>query len=184
MYTYSGRLVVPERGAPALEDIAVGLGRICRFGGQCGQFYPVLLHSFVVADLLPDALRVYGLLHDAAEVLIGDIPRPMKLAPMKRLELHLQARILHSLGLVWPTRDQIAALKRADNRALGAEIRSIHNLKLGRFRDFRKPDDQADTVLASYLRRYKPKDCIHADGIAVRDFLTQTKQALRRLRCS
>lgn len=182
MFTYTGRKVLPDVGAPSLEDIAVGLGRICRFGGQCSQFYCVLVHSFVVADLLPNELRLYGLLHDAAEVLISDIPRPFKLPATKRLELRLQARIFRSLGVCWPNKEQIAALKRADNRALGAEARSIHNLKLGRFKDFRQPDDEADTVLASYLRRYRPQDCIHPDGVAVRDFLTQTKQALRRLR--
>ena len=68
-----------------IEDVAAGLSRICRFGGACRDHYSVAQHSFhvmaVVRRLAPncpdDGLR-FALLHDAHEIVLGDIPNPTK----------------------------------------------------------------------------------------------------------
>lgn len=85
--TVSGRLLDPSAPDPAqieIGDIAHGLSNICRFAGQCREFYSVAQHSVLVSLALekePGAtvedLR-WGLLHDAAEAYTGDIPSPVK----------------------------------------------------------------------------------------------------------
>lgn len=69
-----------------LEDIVLGLSRINRYLGQYRKdldFYSVAEHSLLVYETLlsqgrpANELR-WGLLHDAAEAYIGDIPSPLK----------------------------------------------------------------------------------------------------------
>ena len=64
-------------------DIAHALSQICRFGGHTSSFYSVAEHSINVATLLEqqgaDKITVLaGLLHDATEAYMGDMPRPIK----------------------------------------------------------------------------------------------------------
>ena len=66
-----------------VEDIAHSLSMVCRFGGHCNQFYSVAEHSVIVAEILEkegaDVLTCFaGLLHDAEETYLPDIPRPIK----------------------------------------------------------------------------------------------------------
>ncbi|MDZ7688399.1 MAG: hypothetical protein U5J64_06705 [Halobacteriales archaeon] len=67
-----------------LEDIAHGLAHNCRFAGQCNEFYSVALHSMNVSRCLDEVegagaeLQLYGLLHDASEAYLADIPGPFK----------------------------------------------------------------------------------------------------------
>ena len=68
-----------------IRDIAHGLSQICRFSGQCRDFYSVAEHSVIVAGQV--ALKapsdywqqLRALLHDASEAYLLDIPRPVKL---------------------------------------------------------------------------------------------------------
>lgn len=72
----------PENSPVMIEDIARGLANTCRFGGQCPQFYSVAEHSVLMARHLfaahGSSIAYNALMHDAAEALIGDIPKPMK----------------------------------------------------------------------------------------------------------
>lgn len=61
-----------------IKDIAAGLSKICRFGGQCQEFYSVAQHSVLVAHLASPPLSAVGLLHDAAEAYLGDVVKPLK----------------------------------------------------------------------------------------------------------
>jgi 5'-deoxynucleotidase YfbR-like HD superfamily hydrolase len=51
---------------------------LCRFAGQCRFFFCVAEHSIAVARLLPANLKLFGLLHDASEAYLADLPRPVK----------------------------------------------------------------------------------------------------------
>ena len=79
--TYTGKKFYPYDPRPeqiCIEDIAHGLSMLCRFAGQCRFFFSVAEHSIAVAHLLPANLKLFGLLHDASEAYLVDLPRPVK----------------------------------------------------------------------------------------------------------
>lgn len=81
MTTNSGRhidLMNPDPKQIDINDIALALSKVCRFNGQIKYFYSVAEHSVRVSELLPNNLKLIGLLHDASEAYICDIPTPLK----------------------------------------------------------------------------------------------------------
>ncbi|BDM66243.1 hypothetical protein NFHSH190041_36950 (plasmid) [Shewanella sp. NFH-SH190041] len=62
---------------PDIESIAQALAYINRYNGHVGN-YSVAQHCVLVSEQLPPALKLAGLLHDAAEAYIGDISAPLK----------------------------------------------------------------------------------------------------------
>lgn len=79
--TRSGRqvnLLNPQYSQIDIGDIAHGLAYQCRFNGQTSRFYSIAQHSLMVASILPDHLKMAGLLHDAAEAYVGDVVQPLK----------------------------------------------------------------------------------------------------------
>jgi uncharacterized protein len=72
-----------------IEDIAHGLARVARWNGQTrgGVIFSVAQHSVLVAEILglldpaaPARWRLFALLHDAPEYVIGDMISPFKAA--------------------------------------------------------------------------------------------------------
>jgi len=64
-------------------DIAHSLSNICRYGGHCARFYSVAEHSIYVQQLLAErgaslAVQMGGLLHDAGETYVTDVPTPLE----------------------------------------------------------------------------------------------------------
>jgi len=91
MQTYSGKRFYPEH--PIAEDIdpkdiVHALSRLCRFGGHIDKFYSVAEHCILVSEGVSEENAIYGLLHDATEAYIVDVPRPVKrlLTNYKELE--------------------------------------------------------------------------------------------------
>lgn len=81
MLTFTGRVywpVDPRASEVNIEDIAHSLAYQCRYGGHCLEYYSVAEHSVMVSRLLPPELRLVGLLHDATEAYVSDVPRPLK----------------------------------------------------------------------------------------------------------
>ena len=72
-------LLAPQLDQIHIDDIALGLANVCRFGGQISRWYSVAEHSVHVAEMVPPDLRMIALLHDAAEAYIGDVTTPLKL---------------------------------------------------------------------------------------------------------
>ncbi len=136
--TYTGKRVNLEDPQPnqiCIEDIAHALSNLCRFNGHVNQFYSVAQHSVLVADLLEDRLKIYGLLHDAHEAYIGDIISPVKqligLEEIKKLENQLDAAIHTGLGVKWPLSESDKfKIKKADIEALVMEKSTLldHNM--------------------------------------------------------
>lgn len=66
-----------------IEDIAMALSRAPRWCGHTGPFYSVAQHSALVAMELKKrgldlTTQMIGLLHDATEAYMGDLPSPLK----------------------------------------------------------------------------------------------------------
>jgi hypothetical protein len=61
-----------------VEDIAHALSMLCRFNGHGKEFYSVAEHSLHVAAIVSPPNKKWGLLHDAAEAYLSDIPSPVK----------------------------------------------------------------------------------------------------------
>jgi uncharacterized protein len=73
----------PSTDMVDIRDIAHSLALQCRFAGQCPWFYSIAEHSIQVVNAmeLHPGMRPYalnGLLHDAAEAYICDLPKPIK----------------------------------------------------------------------------------------------------------
>jgi 5'-deoxynucleotidase YfbR-like HD superfamily hydrolase len=128
--TYTGKKFFPlETKSEDIEiiDIAHALSLVCRFGGHVNKFHSVAQHSVIVSDILPDELKMWGLLHDAAEAYIADIPRPAKehLPQYHDLEDGILKAVAKKFGLVWPMPKQV---KDADNIVLVTEARDLMNI--------------------------------------------------------
>jgi hypothetical protein len=113
----------PAASEFTIEDIAHGLGNICRYSGQCRRFYSVAEHSILVSETA-EGFEFEALLHDAAEAFLGDITRPLKqmLPEYKRIEAEVERAILDRFGVVWPLPTEV---KQADLRVLAAEQKQI-----------------------------------------------------------
>lgn len=116
-----------------IEDIAHSLSRICRFAGHCSRFYSVAQHCINVADALhtltdKPQVALAGLLHDAAEVFIGDIPLPAKRMmgrPVELLEERILAHVYKSHGV--PFSAIPAAVATVDSLMLSTEAFNLYS---------------------------------------------------------
>ena len=68
---------------------------LCRFNGQCTKFYSVAEHSVHVSDEIAPELALVGLLQDAAEAYLGDVPSPLKgqLSQFKTFEKKMEKAV-------------------------------------------------------------------------------------------
>jgi hypothetical protein len=170
MITITGESIWPADSAegdpsqaPSLKSIAVGLARTVRFAGQTSRFYTVLAHTFTVADLLPPDLKVYGLLHDAPEAIVGDVTSTWKTADHKAAEDDLLGRISRACGLDWPwPHDVWAPVKVADETCLAAEAHALGHAQAEKWwplAEWQSGDDQF--VEAMRLTKLRWADALH-----------------------
>ncbi len=128
--TASGFRFYPLRPDPAdicIEDIAHALSNQCRFSGHVREFYSVAQHSILVSGLCPPEHRLWGLLHDASEAYLVDLPRPIKHQSslgdiFREIEQGIMRAVAARFGLPWPEPPQV---KHADNALLLAEKRDL-----------------------------------------------------------
>ena len=175
-YTFDGVITFPDE-APSIHSIAVQLSRECRYAGASLYWWPVALHSFIVADLLPDHLKIHGLLHDAAEVVTGDIPKPAKTPQAEVLEQSVLEAIYRSEGLDLPTKEQAKLVKEADLRTLHGEIWTVGTESL---RAIYPHDEEVEESVWHYFKLYKPNDCILATGTCPDHFLHRYREYRQR----
>jgi hypothetical protein len=87
-----------------INDIAHALSQIARFNGHTKRFYSVAEHSLMVADLM-EGLGLgdprEGLLHDATEAYLSDVPAPFKqfLPDWQKVDVDLEAALRAQYGL-------------------------------------------------------------------------------------
>lgn len=127
MQTFTGRQFWPLDPRPEeidIDDIAVALSRACRYAGHCERFYSVAEHSVLVSQVVPPSDALAGLLHDATEAYLVDIPRPIKpfLVGYKDIEHRLWEVIAERFDVL---PELPASVKTADNAVLLAEQQQI-----------------------------------------------------------
>jgi hypothetical protein len=123
MQTNSGAAWFFENPHPSdvnIMDIAHALSNLCRFGGHSKNFYSVAEHSVYVSMIVPPEFAMQGLMHDATEAYVVDVPRPLKhlLSNYADIEAKAWGAISARHGL--PV-DLDPSVKVADNEILLAE---------------------------------------------------------------
>jgi hypothetical protein len=108
-----------------IKDIAHALTQICRFNGHTDEFYSVAQHSLMVyyemkARKFPIEVCFMGLLHDASEGYLCDIPRPLKryLTNYHEIEKTIQDLIYTKFVGRTPTEEENKMIKDVDDAAL------------------------------------------------------------------
>lgn len=121
-------LTRPDRTTIRLDTIAHALGNICRFSGHTSPHYSVAAHSVHVACLAHAQIGTVGyqlgLLHDAHEAYVGDVPTPIKRVlgdSWRNLEWAWQCRVLGHFCMVEAYTEHQDVIKHADMVALATE---------------------------------------------------------------
>lgn len=114
-----------------IHDIAHALSMKCRYSGHCPKFYSVAEHSVLVSGWLACEGRdlitqLAGLLHDAAEAYLVDLPGPIAhipvFGPLRELEEQIAAIIdVKFLGEFGYNQAEWGAVKKADRDLLSIE---------------------------------------------------------------
>lgn len=143
----------PECVPICLGTIARALGNLPRFGGHTKRFYSVAEHSLHVSLILQDTHGIegarYGLMHDAHEAYVGDIPTPIKVILGRKwrdFEAMWEARIAARFALQAPRQSLAAAIKHADRVALATEMRCLMAVDDSREIEGVDPDPEWDCI--------------------------------------
>lgn len=131
-------LLSPSSSQVSLEAIVRSLFRIPRFSGHTSRPWTVGDHSIAVCQYLTlrgatQPARLLGLLHDAHEAYIGDIPSPLKtLLRFNGKSWHtFEDAIAHTVQQalippeVWPTDEDRTLVRNADLALLEIERREF-----------------------------------------------------------
>lgn len=111
----------PTEDMVVIEDIAYSLANQSRFNGHV-PFFSVGEHSVAVAARLPPHLQLAGLLHDASEAYLSDIPGPIKqhLPDYCAMEETVQGVIYAKFGISLSEAERYE-IKQADKDATSTE---------------------------------------------------------------
>ena len=163
-----------------------------RYSAAGEVLWPIGMHMILVADLAlemapnikngqPDPwLEVHALLHDATEICVSDVPRPMKTDEARAVEDALYGRICASLGVPPMTPEIKAAVKEADFRAALAEGScgiagrgyAETQTKYGR-------DESAIKAVENYLIAFEVSEALLPDGLWSLMYERSLRDALR-----
>jgi len=127
--TYTGKRFTPTNPIVddiVIEDIAHPLSMQCRFSGHVKKFYSVAQHSVLVSYVCDNQDALWGLLHDASEAYLVDIPRPIKKSGKfdnyLEFENIMQRAICKKFGL---QPDMPESVRMADDMLLATEARDL-----------------------------------------------------------
>lgn len=127
--THSGRRfnpIKPNPDAIVIQDIAHALSMQCRFSGHCREFYSVAQHSVLVSHICDHKDALWGLMHDATEAYLVDVPRPLKrsgkLQGYIEIEAVMQEAVCRRFALPF---QEPPSVKTADTQLLATEARDL-----------------------------------------------------------
>lgn len=127
--TFTGKKFFPLE--PKAEDVDINdiihaLSNQSRFAGHCTKFYSVGQHSVLVSEMCTQENALHGLLHDASEAYLVDVPSPLKRLPQfeayRDAEKKLMAVICSVFGLPAVEPPEV---KEIDKRMLATEARDL-----------------------------------------------------------
>jgi hypothetical protein len=145
--TFTGRRFWPLNPIAeeiCIEDIAHALSLICRFTGHTYGFYSVADHSLRVSKAAEQAIirakghnlsairqarevALWGLLHDASEAYLCDVPSPLKrtagFGQIYKCFEHSLMQVIAERFELWP--DEPAVVKGMDRVLLNTEMRDL-----------------------------------------------------------
>lgn len=131
--TYSGKRFTPldpTIDSIVIQDIANALSMQCRFAGHISEFYSVAQHSVYVSYLCDFKDSLHGLLHDASEAYLVDIPSPLKRSPLfseyRKVEENLQKNIYKRFEI---SEEEPESVKYADKLMLSIEAKQLLTLR-------------------------------------------------------
>lgn len=129
--TFSGERfypLTPDINTINITDIAHALSMQCRFSGHTKFHYSVAQHCVYVSYLCNIEDAFYGLLHDASEAYLVDVPKPLKdsgkFLEYKILEKNLQNMIYQKyIG----NSEEPGSVHKADMICLSTEAIQLYN---------------------------------------------------------
>ena len=118
--------LLPNPDDILIADIAHALSNQCRFAGHVRVFYSVAEHCVRVSQLCRPEDALWGLLHDAPEAFLAEVPAPLKELPefdaYRAAERSLQRTIAARFGVA---PEQPESVGDADRTILRVEIRDL-----------------------------------------------------------
>jgi 5'-deoxynucleotidase YfbR-like HD superfamily hydrolase len=173
--TYTGRKVYPLALQPSdvcIEDVAHHLARIGRFTGATkgDDAYTVAQHSVLVSIYCEPAAALWGLLHDASEAYLLDLPRPLKRDPRFAFYVHAEHDAMDVITTRFGLLNEMpASVKEADSRMLATEARDLMSPLHPEWRNMAEP----------YRRRIFPLRAIDAEEMFLMRFRMITTEPMR-----
>lgn len=160
----------PERWNFDVEDLAVHLSRTPRFLAHTKPHaYNNADHSLRVMRLVPPRFKFPALVHEIAELGMGDMPSPLKrLVPgYKRHQRRIEAALFPKLGINYPLhqciKDADLVLLKAEHRQLmdGDEYVEAEMPGVLEYMDRIEPMDE-HTARSEFLRQF---EVLHAEWV-------------------
>lgn len=115
--TYSGlffEFLDPKPEQIDIEDIAYSLSYTHRWGAHAWPQISVAQHSLLVSKMLmrkgaSPMVQLQGLMHDASETYIGDLPSPVKKyhPSFQAMEALIESAIFAKFGIDYPLDEQV-----------------------------------------------------------------------------
>lgn len=130
--TFSGKAFFPLDPNPDdidIVDIAHALSNQCRYLGHTKRFYSVAEHAVHISQAAPPEYALWGLLHDASEAYLCDVPKPIKplLTGYKEIENRLMSVIAAKFGLALV---EPPIIKELDTRILHNEREALMSVSV------------------------------------------------------
>lgn len=127
--TFTGKMFSPRRMEEHnydIRDIAHALSLTCRYNGHCKAFYSVAEHSCKIHDFVSSKAKYYGLMHDASEAYLSDIPKPIKILLPDYEEMETRLSNVITKSFLVPYDDNIyREVKNADKRIVFNEMLKV-----------------------------------------------------------